>query len=159
MEVDCSYWALGYRLCALCYGLDKQRVDVRSTFNVQRSTFDVQRSALLKSGVGKMKIEKFEDIQAWQEARLLTNLIYEAVRTSKEFDKDLRFKGQITAAGVSTMSNTAEGFDSQSNAEFIKFLIYSRRSFRSTILLVCSFRPKIYRCGEIVGHRTQNIER
>ena len=102
--------------------LDKQRVDVRSTFDVLRSmllrdvrsTFYVQRSTLLKRGVGKMKIEKFEDIQAWQEARLSTNLIYEAVRTSKEFDKDLRFKGQITAAGVSTMSNTAEGLQTSS---------------------------------------------
>ncbi|MBD3263716.1 MAG: four helix bundle protein [Candidatus Omnitrophica bacterium] len=75
-----------------------------------------------------MKIKRFEDIQAWQEARILTNMIYEAVRSNKNFDRDLRFKGQITAAGVSTMSNTAEGFDSQSNIEFIKFLIYSRRS-------------------------------
>ncbi len=75
-----------------------------------------------------MKIEKFEDIQAWQEARILTNLIYATVRDNNKFDADLRFKGQATAAGVSAMSNIAEGFDSHSNIEFIKFLIYSRRS-------------------------------
>lgn len=75
-----------------------------------------------------MKIERFEDIQAWQEARTLTNMIYEAIRNNKNFYRDLRFKGQITAAGVSVMANIAEGFDSQSNIEFIRFLIYSRRS-------------------------------
>jgi four helix bundle protein len=75
-----------------------------------------------------MKISRFEDIQAWQEARVLTNIIHEAVKINKDFYKDLRFKGQITAAGVSTMANIAEGFDSQSSIEFIKFLIYSRRS-------------------------------
>lgn len=31
-------------------------------------------------------------------------------------------------AGISIMNNIAEGFDSQSNMEFIRFLRYSRRS-------------------------------
>jgi four helix bundle protein len=75
-----------------------------------------------------MKINKFEDIQAWQQARILVNMIYEAIKNNIKFDKDLRFKSQISAAAVSTMSNIAEGFGSQSNLEFIKFLIYSRRS-------------------------------
>jgi len=35
---------------------------------------------------------------------------------------------QIQRAAVSIMSNIAEGFDSGSKAEFIKFLGYSRRS-------------------------------
>lgn len=75
-----------------------------------------------------MKIEKFEDIQAWQESRILTNIVYKASKNNKEFYSDLRFRGQITAASVSVMSNVAEGFDGQSNKEFIKFLGYSRRS-------------------------------
>lgn len=75
-----------------------------------------------------MKIQRFEGIQAWQEGRKLTNKVYETIKNNKNFDKDLRFKGQITASGVSSMANIAEGFDSQSNVEFIKFLIYSRCS-------------------------------
>jgi four helix bundle protein len=74
-----------------------------------------------------MKIEKFEDIQAWQEARVLTNLIYEATKGSL-FSKDYGLKDQIQRAAVSIMANIAEGFDAASDVEFIKFLIYSRRS-------------------------------
>ncbi len=76
----------------------------------------------------EVKIEKFEDIQAWQEARNLTNSLYKAVKNNKSFNEDLRFKGQITSAGVSSMANIAEGFDATSDVEFIRFLIYSRRS-------------------------------
>jgi len=75
-----------------------------------------------------MKIQRFEDIDAWKESRLLTNIVYKASRNNKEFYNDLRFRGQITAASVSAMSNIAEGFGDQSNKEFIKFLRYSRRS-------------------------------
>jgi four helix bundle protein len=42
--------------------------------------------------------------------------------------RDLRLVGQITDAGVSIMNNMAEGWASQSNAEFARFLKYSRRS-------------------------------
>jgi four helix bundle protein len=83
---------------------------------------------MLKDELKKMKINRFEDIQAWQEARILADMIYKMIKENINFDRDLRFKGQITAAGVSVMANIAEGFDSQSNIEFIKFLIYSRRS-------------------------------
>jgi four helix bundle protein len=70
---------------------------------------------------------RFEDIKAWQEARSLTNLIY---RASKEglFLKDFALRDQIQRASVSIMSNITEGFDSQSDIEFIKFLNYSKRS-------------------------------
>ena len=74
-----------------------------------------------------MVIRRFEDIEAWKEARKLTKMVYEVTK-DKLFSKDYRLRDQITAASVSTMSNTAEGFDSQSNAEFIRFLGYSRRS-------------------------------
>jgi four helix bundle protein len=74
-----------------------------------------------------MKIEKFEDIKAWQEARELTKEVY-AFTSKGKFDKDFRLKDQIRDAAASIMANIAEGFDSQSDVEFIKFLIYSRRS-------------------------------
>jgi four helix bundle protein len=75
-----------------------------------------------------MRIEKFEDLQCWQEARKLVNLVYAAVRGSKEFQKDFRLVGQITDAAVSSMSNVAEGFSRRSNKEFIQFLFISKSS-------------------------------
>ena len=74
-----------------------------------------------------MKIARFEDIEAWKEARLLVSMVYEA--TGKEpFKNDWGLKDQIQRAAVSVMSNIAEGFMSQTNREFIVFLGYSLRS-------------------------------
>ena len=73
------------------------------------------------------KIERFEDIQSWQKARQLTNLIYDFTERPK-FSKDFRLIGQIQGAAGSIMHNIAEGFDAGSNAEFIRFLKMARRS-------------------------------
>jgi four helix bundle protein len=75
-----------------------------------------------------MKITRFEDLECWQEARKLVRMVYDAVKKNVAFQRDLRFMGQITAAAVSVMNNIAEGWAAQSNAEFIRFLTYSRRS-------------------------------
>ncbi len=53
-----------------------------------------------------MKITRFEEIDAWQEARNLVNLIYDAIRANSDFKKDFRLVGQIQGAAVSSMSNT-----------------------------------------------------
>ncbi len=57
-----------------------------------------------------MKIARFEDLLCWQEARMLVNMVYGAIRNTSDFQKDFRLSGQITAAAVSSMSNIAEGF-------------------------------------------------
>jgi len=75
-----------------------------------------------------MKIEKFEDLQCWQEARTLVNLVYRAIRESRNFQKDFRLCGQITAASVSSMSNIAEGFSRRSGKEFVQYLFISKSS-------------------------------
>jgi four helix bundle protein len=74
-----------------------------------------------------MKIERFEDIEAWQLARDLTLKVY-VLTKYPEFAKDYGLKNQIQEAAGSSMHNTAEGFDSESNAEFIRFLRYAKRS-------------------------------
>lgn len=72
-------------------------------------------------------IKRFEDIQAWQEARELVKMIY--ILTSREpFSKDFGMRDQIRRAAVSAMTNIAEGFDCDSNAEFARFLGFARRS-------------------------------
>jgi four helix bundle protein len=73
------------------------------------------------------KIERFEDLQSWQKARQLTNLIYDLTEHPK-FSKDFRLNGQIQGAAGSIMHNIAEGFDAGSNPEFIRFLKIARRS-------------------------------
>jgi len=75
-----------------------------------------------------MKITRFEDLQCWQDARVLVNMVYRAIRNSPDFQKDFRLSGQITAAAVSSMSNIAEGFSRRSNREFIQFLFISKSS-------------------------------
>ena len=74
-----------------------------------------------------MKITKFEDILAWQKARVLVRELY-AVSKSGGFAKDFELRNQITRAGGSIMHNIAEGFDSGSRTEFKRFLRYAQRS-------------------------------
>ena len=75
-----------------------------------------------------MKITRFEDIRAWQEARTLVKLVYDVINNSKNFLKDFRLVNQIQGAAVSSMSNIAEGFARKSNKEFIQFLFISKSS-------------------------------
>ncbi len=74
-----------------------------------------------------MQITSFEDIKAWQAARKLTKEIY-ALTSRGKFASDFRLRDQIRDASASIMANIAEGFDSQSDHEFIRFLTYSRRA-------------------------------
>lgn len=74
-----------------------------------------------------MKVERFEDLDCWKQARILSNLVYDLCET-RSLGRDGRLRDQITGAAVSVMNNIAEGFDSQSNMEFKRFLSYARRS-------------------------------
>ena len=74
-----------------------------------------------------MKIKRFENLECWQEARMLINMLYDIVK-KVNFYKDYRLRDQMIGAGISIMNNICEGFDSQSNIEFVRFLRYSRRS-------------------------------
>jgi len=73
------------------------------------------------------KIERFEDIQAWQEARELTKNIYRVSATG-QWSKDFALRDQIRRAAISVMSNIAEGFDRQGDAEFRRFLSIAKGS-------------------------------
>lgn len=73
------------------------------------------------------KIEKFEDIIAWQKALELSDLIYKVTNKDK-FSKDYGLKDQIRRASVSIVSNIAEGFERESNNQFIYFLVIAKGS-------------------------------
>ena len=80
------------------------------------------------------KIQKFEDILAWQKARELTREIYTHARAGL-FAKDFGLRDQVQRAAVSIMGNVAEGFDRGGDKEFIQFLSISKGS-----------------CGEVKSH-------
>jgi four helix bundle protein len=73
------------------------------------------------------KVEKFEDLIAWQKARELTKKIY-LVSGAGSFAKDWGLKDQIRRASVSIMSNLAEGFERAGRAEFHQFLVIAKGS-------------------------------
>lgn len=73
------------------------------------------------------KIEKFEDIIAWQKALELSNLVYEYTNKSA-FSKDFGLRDQIRRASISVVSNIAEGFERESNNQFIYFLLIAKAS-------------------------------
>ena len=57
----------------------------------------------------------------------MVNMVYE-VSTAGGFARDFRLRDQIQGAAGSVMHNLAEGFDAGGGAEFIRFLLYARRS-------------------------------
>ena len=71
-----------------------------------------------------MKIQKFEDIIAWEKAQDLAVDVYEIFRENKDFG----FKDQICRATVAISNNIAEGFDRSSDADFCRFLYISLAS-------------------------------
>lgn len=71
-----------------------------------------------------MRIDRFEDVLAWQEARKLNKLLYKSFHMLKNFS----FRDQILRAGLSTTNNIAEGFERGGNRELRQFLVIARGS-------------------------------
>jgi four helix bundle protein len=72
-------------------------------------------------------VERFEDLDVWQNARTLTNRVYEHTR-QEPFSKDFGLRDQIRRASISIMSNIAEGFESRTQRVFIDYLGHARGS-------------------------------
>jgi len=86
-------------------------------------------------------ITRFEEIEAWQTARELTKLIYSFTEEGK-FSRDFGLKDQIRRASVSIMSNISEGFESQTQAQFIRYLGLSKASAGEV-------RSQLYICQDL----------
>ena len=82
-------------------------------------------------------INRFEDIKAWQQARVLCKLIH-TYTLKTEFSSDFRLVGQIKGSSGSIMDNIAEGFERNGNREFIQFLSIAKGSCGET-------RSQLYR--------------
>src|SRR4030095_6219114 len=68
-----------------------------------------------------------EEIEAWQQARMLTRAVYECSR-NPDFYRDFGLRDQIRRAAVAVMSNIAEGFERGGRKEFLQFLAISKAS-------------------------------
>jgi four helix bundle protein len=71
--------------------------------------------------------KKFEEIQAWQKARLVTSIVYE-LTFEGSFARDFGLRDQIRRASISIMANIAEGHGRRSDKEFANFLNMARGS-------------------------------
>jgi four helix bundle protein len=73
------------------------------------------------------KVERFEDLRCWQEARILVKEIYLLTERGK-LAKDFDTRSQLRRAALSMMNNIAEGFGKYSNNEFIRYLDIANNS-------------------------------
>jgi four helix bundle protein len=73
-------------------------------------------------------VRRFEDLVAWQKARELTKLIYEASRRPSSLGRDRELSAHLRESSISVMSNTAEGFARRTAKEFTQFLFIAKAS-------------------------------
>ncbi|MDX1783198.1 MAG: four helix bundle protein [Aequorivita vladivostokensis] len=72
-------------------------------------------------------IERFEDLDIWKEARLLSKEINQLSKNT-ELKTDYKLRDQIKNASGSVMDNIAEGFERDGNLEFRQFLSIAKGS-------------------------------
>lgn len=75
----------------------------------------------------KQKLEQFEDLEAWKEARRLVRSVYHITRES-DIARDFGLIHQIQRASVSILSNLAEGFERIGIQEKLNFYNIARAS-------------------------------
>ncbi len=95
-----------------------------------------------------MEVEKFEDLIAWQKARVLTREIYIITR-QQPFCDDFGLTRQMQRCVISIMSNLAEGFERGSRAEFRQYVIISKAS-------CAELRSQLYAALDI-GYITKEV--
>jgi len=78
-----------------------------------------------------MKIERFEDLEIWKEARLLCKRVFE-ITSVYPFCNDFKLRDQIRSSSGSIMDNISEGFERGGNKEFNQFLSMAKGSCGET---------------------------
>ena len=74
-----------------------------------------------------MRIQRFEDLEIWQQARNYIKDIY--LQTGRgNLSKDYGLRDQIRRASISILGNIAEGFERKTKNEFIQFLFIAKGS-------------------------------
>ena len=73
------------------------------------------------------KKESFEELRIFQAARELANRVYELTRSSR-LSRDFSLADQMRRSALSVLSNIAEGFERETDAEFIRSLYFAKGS-------------------------------
>ena len=73
------------------------------------------------------KIEKYEDLRCWQQARKLVNTVYDLIE-NPGLKNEFELSDQLKRASISVMTNIAEGFSRYHKKDFIRFLDYAQSS-------------------------------
>ena len=73
------------------------------------------------------KFNSFEEINSWQKSRVFNKRIY-IITENTNFKKDFDLTRQIRRASISISSNIAEGFERNTDKEFIYFLYVAKAS-------------------------------
>lgn len=73
------------------------------------------------------KIERFEELQVWQAGMDLCKQVYRLTNT-ESFSKDFGLKDQIRRSAISVPSNISEGFERDSQKQFLYFLAIAKGS-------------------------------
>ena len=79
---------------------------------------------VIRKGNLNQKVQSFEDLKIWKESMRLATDLYQELKDCKDFS----LRDQIQRAAVSIPSNIAEGFERDTNKEFIRFLYISKGS-------------------------------
>lgn len=84
--------------------------------------FDEQR--LVDAVAEEDAAQTFEQLAVWRRAARLSSDIYRGLKDLRDWG----FRDQITRAGLSIPSNIAEGYERETNKDFLKFLHYAKGS-------------------------------
>lgn len=75
--------------------------------------------------------KRFEDIKAWQKARVLNKMIYK-ITGEGMFSRDFDLRSQLRRSSVSIMANIAEGQGRRTDRDFANFLNITLGSIAET---------------------------
>ncbi|AWH84384.1 four helix bundle protein [Flavobacterium album] len=98
-------------------------------------------------------INRFEDLEIWQEARRLAKEIH-ILSIETDLKTDFKLKAQIKDSSGSVMDNIAEGFERDGNMEFRQFLSIAKGSAgeaRSQLY-------RVYDCGYIDAQKLETLK-
>jgi len=106
-------------------------------------------------------IKHFEDIYTWKKARELAVLVHK-ITEQGPFAKDISLKNQIRRAAVSVMSNIAEGFESQTQAQFVQYLGHAKSNageVRSLLIIASDYQYLTKEQFELALHIANKVIR
>lgn len=119
--------------------------DINYTFNIYNFLINI----LIMAGY-----KKFEDLPCWQNARKFAAKADIAIESSR-IRSNFKLRDQMLGSSGSVMDNIAEGFDRSSNAEFVRFLYYSKGS-------AAEFKSQLYRAldtGRIAEEEFEELKK